>query len=283
MVTNNLRKFGIGAYFDMYSDNQSDWNLEVIYNNSINVECLEVLLEFPGGTKYFDKHKSEHLKSLLKGIYIATHAPTINLSLVCMNDSILRASIEEHKRAIDVSKILGANLMTIHGGEYPYYTSLNGTSPSLIFNKCISELIPYAKDRGVTIQVENLKNKHIFPQSIKELDFILDSNYELMLALDLRHACINNLSPLELFRKYRSRVTSIQYREDCGMDDGELLMLFKELNDTDFRGYFIVEDSVLNASNKSEKPMIERGIKKINMCMDKINLENMGGVLYDKR
>lgn len=269
------RKFRVGFYFDMYSAKVEDWATEADYNHSMQPECLELMLEYPPGVENFSDPDVADLKAQFKDVHLTVHAPTLNLSLVALNRGIVKASQDELVSSLAVAHKLNAPLLTIHGGEYPYFAEINQRPPTSEFNRNVKPLLDAAADYGIHVCVENLKNKFIFPQGYADLDSIFEADERLMLAMDVRHFCINKIEPGEAFLRYRSRVQSVQYRIDNGLDDTQLRDFLRLLLKSEFEGIFIIEDAALNVANKTEKPMIAAGLAKIRGMLEELGASEL--------
>jgi histidinol dehydrogenase len=253
------RQFKLGVYFDLYSGNPADWQQEAEFNKQFRPEMVEVLLEHPGSSSELTPERAELLRSLIGDVPITVHAPTINLSLASMSSRIVEATQRELIASLDACRNLGANMMTIHVGEYPYYTRLNGTDPSELFAKNVQPVLEEAMARSITVCVENLQVENHYPHSLEEVGSTLAPNPDLMFAHDLRNFCAVGEVPGEAFAKYGDRTRAIHHRIDCGLDDTQLRGFLLSLIDYGFTGNFIVEDKALLGAEKDDKTQLIQG------------------------
>lgn len=254
----------IGYYFDLFSDRFEDWEKETDFNRSLNPEFLEVMLEFPPSNMCFSIKQQQALLSLLRGIPLNAHAPTIGVSLVTTNELVAKASIQEHLHAINVAKGLEASFLTIHGGEYPFYApAYSNTSPANLFSKNIEIILAHANRLGIEICLENLKGKNIFPKTFEELDIVFDRHPTLAMALDIRHFYVEGFDPIEALQRYFPRIRSIHYRVDNGLNDSELTDFIHTLQELNYDGNFMIEDQALNNLQKDDKTMLKMGLEKV--------------------
>jgi sugar phosphate isomerase/epimerase len=267
------RAFKLGYYFDLYSSSLTHWQNEARFNTSLGPEFLEIMLEYPGSTYDFDASSAGALRDLVPATPFTVHAPTINLSLVSLNRAIRAATQRELVYALEATGLLGADLMTIHGGEYPYYACINDTTPAVLFNRGVRLILDHASWRGITVCVENLKGSNIYPVTFTDIDAVLEPNPGLMLSLDVRHFCISEIDPIEAIVRYRSRIRSVHYRADCGLDQAELRCLLGTLMAGDYDGYFIIEDRALNMLDKDDKSQLAAGVTAV-----KRGLTDLGAV-----
>ena len=73
------RRFKLGVYFDLYSDNAADWEEEAEFNRQFQPEMVEVLLEHPGSSADLTKQRADMLRDLIGDVPITVHAPTLTL------------------------------------------------------------------------------------------------------------------------------------------------------------------------------------------------------------
>lgn len=265
--------FKTGFYFDLYSDNRKDWQIEADFNRRYNPDFLEVMLEFPLSTELFDESCAQDLLKIVDPIPLTVHGPTLGISLCNYNRRIIEASQIELINGLKVCKMLGTNMYTIHGGEFPFTLLLNNTSPAKEFIKNVQPILEEADRMNIHVCLENLKGEKIFPKSFEDLDEVFSACPTLKLALDVRHLCINKMDVMKTYEKYKDRTLSIQYRDDCGLTDEQLHNFLKALINDKWSGNFITEDPALNTADKKEKPMLDAGHKRISEILEKSSQE----------
>jgi histidinol dehydrogenase len=253
------RRFRLGVYFDLYSTEVSDWAAEAEFNRQFRPEMVEILLEYPGATADLTQERADTLRGLIGETALTVHAPTINLSLASMNRLVVEATQRELRDAVDATRRLGAEMMTIHVGEYPFFVGLNGTDPAKLFADNVASLLDYAAESGVALCVENLSGENIYPHTLEDVRRLLEPNPGLMLAHDMRHFCINGIAPQKAFTEFADRTRSIHYRIDCGLDGEDLRAFLEAILEHGFTGNFIVEDRALVVADKSDKTQLLRG------------------------
>lgn len=202
------RRFKLGVYFDLYSDSTSDWRNEAEFNRQFQPEMTEILLEYPWSCTGLTEQRVGLLRDLIGDVPITVHAPTLNLSLSSMNSLITDATQRELLAALDACRYLGARMMTIHAGEYPFNTRLNGTDPAGLFTHSVRPILDRAAADGITVCVENLQRENIYPTTLEEVDSLLAPNPGLMFAHDLRNFCASGEDPREAFAKHADRTRS---------------------------------------------------------------------------
>jgi histidinol dehydrogenase len=253
------RRFKLGVYFDLYSGSLAHWRQEAEFNRQLRPEMVEILLEHPGSSSELTPERADLLRGLIGDVPITVHAPTLTLSLASMSSPIVEATQRELVAALGACQNLGADMMTIHAGEYPYYTRLNGTDPAELFIKNVQPVLEEAAARDITVCVENLQTENHYPHSLEEVGSILSPTPGLMFAHDLRNFCAVGEDPEEAFAKYAGRTRSIHHRIDCGLDEAGLRDFLAGLIEYGFTGNFIVEDKALLGAEKEDKTQLIEG------------------------
>jgi sugar phosphate isomerase/epimerase len=253
------RQFGLGVYFDLYSTEALDWQQEGEFNRRFRPDVVEILLEYPGATADLSQERADMLRGLIGQAALTVHAPTINLSLASMTRLIVEATQRELKDSLDATRRLGAEMMTIHVGEHPYYAGLNGTDPASLFAGNVAPLLGDAATSGVTLCVENLSGENIYPHSLEDVHRLLEQCPGLMLAHDMRHFCINGIDPLDAFTEFADRTRSIHFRIDCGLDEDHLSRFLEAILLHGYTGNFLIEDRALIIADKSDKTQLRQG------------------------
>jgi len=272
MPQKQARKFRIGYYFDMFSFNPSDWQEEAEFNLAQDPEHLEVMFEIPSTCANFDGQLANTLIDYLPNIPLSAHAPSLDLSIVALNDHVLQASINEYLAAIDAAQHLGAKLLTLHAGSSPFIGAMNDIDPAKIFCASIKPIIEKAKKYGIQVLVENMGGGHNFPSMFEEIDAALLAHSELMLALDTRHFCQAGLDPTEGYKRYHGRVKAIQFRLDGRMTNMEIKTFLETLLQYKYDGIFIIEDKALTCSDKKDKSQLLSGKETIFRLLNEIGV-----------
>jgi sugar phosphate isomerase/epimerase len=253
------RKFRIGYYFDLFSFSFDDWKLEADTNLDLAPEHMEIMLECPGTCANFGANEAATLKSLLPGIPLSVHAPTLNYSLVTLSDLVLEASIKEHLVSLDAAQHLGAELFTLHAGTYPFHALYKGNSPEQLFRDSVVPIITKANSLGINVLVENLGGGMAFPSTFDEIDRVLALDDRLQMALDTRHFCMVGLDPLEGYLRYKDRVATIQFRMDGVLSEEYVRRFMIALFENEYDGIFIIEDKALTSVDKVDRRQLDAG------------------------
>jgi sugar phosphate isomerase/epimerase len=128
-------------------------------------------------------------------------------------EEIRRASLEELRRCADVFADLGIPWMNLHPDRHaPMHDRAFFVQKNIA---TLSELLPYARERGVGLMVENLPGDFNTAEQIGEL---LDPMPELGLHLDIGHANLLVVKSTvgELLASYGSRLRHVHLHDNKG-------------------------------------------------------------------
>jgi sugar phosphate isomerase/epimerase len=128
-------------------------------------------------------------------------------------EEIRQASIVELKRCIQAFGIIGAKWMNIHPDRH---APMHDRSFFIEKNiETLRELLPFAKECGVGLMIENLPGDY---NSARQLGELLDPLPELGLHLDIGHANLmvpHNVTE-EILRAYGSRLRHVHLHDNKG-------------------------------------------------------------------
>ena len=128
-------------------------------------------------------------------------------------EEIRRASLEELRRCVDVFARLGARWMNVHPDRHaPMHDRAFFIEKNIA---TLNELLPYARERGVGLMLENLPGDFNTAQQLSEL---LDPLPELGLHLDIGHANLLVVQSTvgELLEAYGSRLRHVHLHDNKG-------------------------------------------------------------------
>jgi sugar phosphate isomerase/epimerase len=128
-------------------------------------------------------------------------------------EEIRRASLEELRRCVDVFSAIGARWMNVHPDRHApmhdrsFFVQRNITT--------IGELLPYARERGLGLMVENLPGDFNTAHQLGEL---LDPLPELGLHLDIGHANLMVVQSTveEILDAYGDRLQHVHLHDNKG-------------------------------------------------------------------
>jgi sugar phosphate isomerase/epimerase len=128
-------------------------------------------------------------------------------------EEIRQASVQELRRCVDVFAVVGARWMNLHPDRHApmhdrqFFIQRNLAS--------VRELLPYARERGVGLMVENLPGDF---NSATQLGELLDPVPELGLHLDIGHAnlLVVRSTVEELLSAYGNRLRHVHLHDNKG-------------------------------------------------------------------
>jgi sugar phosphate isomerase/epimerase len=128
-------------------------------------------------------------------------------------EEIRRASLEELRRCVDVFAAIGARWMNVHPDRHApmhdrsFFVQRNITT--------LRELLPYARERGLGLMVENLPGDF---NTARQLGELLDSLPELGLHLDIGHANLMVVQSTveEILDAYAGRLQHVHLHDNKG-------------------------------------------------------------------
>lgn len=146
------------------------------------------------------------------GLGIVGHT-AFYLPIASVIEEIRRAALEELRRCVDVFAAIGARFMNVHPDRHaPMHDRRFSVERNLA---TLSELLPYASDRGIGLMVENLPGDF---NTARELGELLDPLPDLGLHLDIGHAnlLVVKSTAEELMSAYGARLRHVHLHDNKG-------------------------------------------------------------------
>lgn len=144
-------------------------------------------------------------------------------------EEIRKAAVMYTKKEIDLACLLGAPLI-VHGGVVVEPRLIRKVKEIAIKNYLysVSELFEYALQKNVDLYLENLCNyKHYRPfyyifTHEEEIEYVLSALQGVYLFLDIGHANVCDGDPIELIKKYHSKIVGMSFSNNDGEHDQHL-------------------------------------------------------------
>ena len=176
---------------------------------------------------YDDSHDEAFYRDLKeyadkKGIkFIQTHAPFPS-SYDTKESSDKR--FEEIVRGMRYSSWLGAEMVVVHPCKHIDYTVGNNREIMMEYNlDFYKRLIPYAKEFGIKIAIENIGGCITeTPEGLLELMNALDDDV-FTICYDVGHAQIRGQNPAEMIKKLGGRIGCTHIHDNDGVHDNHTL------------------------------------------------------------
>jgi inosose dehydratase len=183
-----------------------------------------------------------HLLGLLGGLQVATNFGVVEVPTNA--DQLTKL-----KNQIDYSAVFGAEAIGLVGGTRLRWRPPSDAEYADLARFC-EELAIYGADKGVAVAY----HPHVACtiETEEEIDRLMDQTKVLTLCLDASHIALVDEDPIAHIRKYRERTSYIHLKDWARgkfveMGQGTLgidfAAIFKELVDTNFGGWVVVEQS----------------------------------------
>lgn len=113
------------------------------------------------------------------------------------------------KETIDTTNRIGANFLTVHLWMDSRYVT---GSQILIKKRVLKDLFLYAREKGVTVSVENLS------ESASDLEYALSENPEASITLDIGHGQLLSKSntSFEIIKRLAGRIRHVHLHDNSG-------------------------------------------------------------------
>lgn len=224
-------------------------------------------IELTGGTKYYDRYeeellilKEEYDLSYLIHNYFPPPQEAFVLNLASLNDKIYQKSLDHYRRAIDLSKRLGAKQFSLHagyfididikeiGGKVGLYELSDRDKAIKRFCEGFNLLKENAAD--VELYIENnvlshinaLRYQHVRPFMLLDYNDYLELKYliDFDLLLDVAHSRVSSYSLNLDFHNELDRMMAVSDYIHLSNNDGK----------SDQNKYFSQKDELLNKMSK---------------------------------
>ena len=237
------------------------WMGSIKYAIENGFSVIELVYEYPQ-TPTDDELKI--CKELIKtyNLTVDIHGPLIGNDLGCFKKEIRNLSISSIKKCIDVAEYIGAQYVTIHLGHMSFSDAKSCITlgqrkmqaeiipkTRKLAKKSIMELIKFAKNKGVSLNVENQDSKQAYIKSIDDFDFFSEVE-DINFTLDVGHAFVSDMDYILCLEKYHDKISVIHLNDNNGEIDEHLVLgqgkvdfktLFKTIEKVGFEGLLIIE------------------------------------------
>lgn len=138
------------------------------------------------------------------------------LPLASPFESIRRAAVDELKRCVEIFSELGARWMNVHPSREPPMHSRTFAVERNI--QSLHDLMPFARERGVGLMVENLPGHF---NNVRQLSPLLDALPELGLHLDIGHAnlLVEENTAEKILAAFGARLRHVHLHDNKGGGD----------------------------------------------------------------
>jgi sugar phosphate isomerase/epimerase len=163
------------------------------------------------------------------GVDITLHAPE-DLTLLQLQKSIRKATMERFKEVLDFAGDIGASRVTMHVGPAVCFTLTDRKSYldeiyyeeyREILKSSLNELADYS--RGKTMLC--IENSGRFPERLVQstLEEVLAENENLFLTWDIGHSYENQYNEVQFFQKHVDRIKTCHVHDNNGKSDHQII------------------------------------------------------------
>ncbi len=197
-----------------------------------------------------------------KNLYLAIHAPVLDLNPVSVNKGVCDLALKENMYAVSLAAKLGANPVTVHAGKRsaarePVWADY------LALHNFLRVLSKYAKIKGVKISLENAESG--INQLCRNVNEVIEyvEAYDLAFTFDIKHA-LKNDNVWQFLDALFDRIANVHvsYYDECnrhvepsrGKEVGEVLARLAEMG---YDGLVTIELDDLGIGNINYYKKIE--------------------------
>jgi sugar phosphate isomerase/epimerase len=191
---------------------RNDVLAEIDWMSAMGLEFIDLTLEPPMAASW--RVDAGRIRDSLRrhGMHVVGHT-AFYLPLASAFEELRCAAVEAVKRCVDVFAEAGARWVNIHPDHYtPMHDRAFYISRDL---QSLRELIPYSRQRGIGLMIENLPGEF---NSAAQLSELLDPLPDLGLHLDIGHA--NLMAPhnttREILHAYGRRLRHVHLHDNKG-------------------------------------------------------------------
>ena len=193
----------------------------------------------------------DDLKRIISPFDVTYHLPGGEINIAAINPRVREASINEIKSLIDLAAELEIKKILMHPGSYTAMPEAYRRMERMIkqlAQKSIYEIFDYAKDRGISLSLENLEE--IFFCSPEEFKPFVKRGIGLV--LDTAHAMKSDVDPLAFVKKFERRISEVHlvdgkkgdviHRYPFGSGEVNCLKVLDKLIEINYPGKVIFEE-----------------------------------------
>jgi len=185
---------------------------------------------------------------------VTVHAPVLDLNPCSVNPDVAEVSIKNTVEAIELSKNLGAEVITIHPGRRTAKRPA-GQRDLERFKQYIERVRDASEKTGVKVALENMPPRinSLFSEA-KQMKDLLDHEEWLYFTFDIAHAMTeDNTAAYEFLELLDDRIVNIHISRNSGTinhfpldNDPVIGDILRNISETGYDGYLTLELEDLN-------------------------------------
>ncbi|MFQ6129850.1 MAG: sugar phosphate isomerase/epimerase family protein [Candidatus Hadarchaeaceae archaeon] len=164
----------------------------VKFSAKLGAECVEIIYDVPHFPPNYDQRKLSDVKELLDvhGLLVSVHGSFWDLNPASHHRELQKLTLNQLRRSIDACRALEGEIVVLHFGRCPVPEAkdfLEGAKRR--YRRFIEKCLPYARERGVTLALENAGGQPAtYPSTIEELKQLVLELEGAKIAFDIGHA-----------------------------------------------------------------------------------------------
>ncbi len=153
---------------------------------------------------------------------LSLHPPSWDINLASPTRAIRQTALAETRRSIDMAQRLGAQFLVVHTGWYGEKRFPRSRCKELV-SQGIDELVPYARERGVALGIENVGwfGAGVFAED-EYVDLIGSYGAGTFALVDVGHANLQGWDPAALIARLGGRLGAVHLHGNHGESDEHL-------------------------------------------------------------
>ncbi len=185
---------------------------EIKWMAAMDLDFIDLTLEPPMAAVW--KINTREIREAIadNGLQVVGHT-AYYLPMASPFDSLRRASVDELKKCLEAFAEMGAKWMNIHpDGKAPLHADNYHVGRNIL---SLEELLPFARQAGVGIMLENLPGKF---NTVQQISPVLDALPELGLHLDIGHCNLMTETNTcdELMSSHGNRLKHVHLHDNKG-------------------------------------------------------------------
>lgn len=173
-----------GAFLNVVNPNIAEWEADLRWLEGLpSRQHVEVWLEYIPV-----REERTALREMLSGTEVIVHGPFIHTSLVTHLETLASLSSETYGEAIECAEIIGAKVVTLHAGTYPFFETRETALARLArkFSDFVSLGTPIVALENMPVKegttreaLANLEDLELLKSMMPEVHFTLDIGHSL--------------------------------------------------------------------------------------------------------
>jgi len=246
-----MKKYSIGVFLNIFTDNQSEWLDNLKFINSLNgVEHLEILPEYIPSNKELD-----FFFNLQKKYRLIIHATFLDLTLLSPHQTINNESLKILEKCYQFGLSIKAEAFTMHAGYMSKFWK-----KEQVKNNITNMVTKLQKSKKMPVCIENLAEKWSiqipYPCTLEHIE---DVSKITNLTIDVGHLLKSGTNPYNVIEKYSNRICNIHLHDAVkdkdhmqlgtgNLDLDKLLLILDRVNYSGFLSIEVVnKDKIRNS------------------------------------